>query len=266
MPNLWIDNPRPTHLSPDQMLAAHMRTIMYSSGIHNVPFYPKSPYGMGDLDCSNLSYPPDPNYENCAPSDSACVARNGAANDAHNVAVQAYHDAIAACSAQKYVSSGGTLTPSALTYGAAQDLLTNTQTTDTASSPAMATTAQASQLAPMYTPPSSPAYVSSAPPGMKWSCFESQPCTLVPITSAAPPAAAPTPAPNPQPGNVPANAGVTPASQTVPPAALPPAAASGGSSGSSQQTGGTGLSSSALAIVAALGIGALFLFGGKGGR
>ena len=42
----------------------------------------------------------------------------------YNADLQSYHDAIAACSAQKWATSGGTINPSALTYGAGEDLTT----------------------------------------------------------------------------------------------------------------------------------------------
>jgi hypothetical protein len=49
MAQLWFDTPMRSQMTPDDMRADHMRTIMYSSSQHPMPLYPMSPYGMGGL-------------------------------------------------------------------------------------------------------------------------------------------------------------------------------------------------------------------------
>ena len=95
MAQVWLDNPIQTHLSPGDMMALHMRSLMLNSNQNRVPFYPRSPYGLaGFRGLGDCNYPADPVYQNCSAMDQTCVASNEALNVQHNIDVQAYHDCL----------------------------------------------------------------------------------------------------------------------------------------------------------------------------
>lgn len=270
MAQVWLDHPQPTHLTPLDVAYQHELAMMY--GGYNVRgpfFYPRSPYGMGSLglDCSdpNIGNPaPEPNYENCDPMDVSCVARNAQKNAQWNADTQANHDMQAACSAQKFAQSGGSITPQALTYGAGVDLSTGQEFTQQVAPVADYVAA----FQPFQTPQQSAASEARLHADQNTPLMWTGGNPLNPSQPNTPPK----PPPAAQPGNIPMNATPAnpPAKQTVPASIIPnggmtPAPQGLVSDSSSEPDSTSGGSNNTMLLLAAAGVG-LFLFSQRGGR
>jgi hypothetical protein len=147
------------------------------------------------------------------------VANNNTLNQQWLAQTQANMDAAAACSAQKWVASGGTLTPQNLTQGAAQDLQTNSVNMPVPGA-TMATPGQLTALQ-TYVPPAntaqymSPQYIANVCAGIASGAFIFPGWDMTKCSAPSAPVP-PVPVPAPPPPPTPVLPKLTPSVPTAP--------------------------------------------------